>query len=507
MNNTIDVSSLGAQDPVDNVSFDKAEEAAIDMTEIIDYDKQTKVTKMVSGVENFLNTGAMDSTTALYLGVKVAGTKMDPTGGQYNSRFGGEGFFATALKTLENGILAIIRFVKKIVLWIVEKVKQVFGFSPSDRQAAAIAEKLPAMKSELAGYLTVLGFPSNLCSVEKYLEDMPTDKRRNAQLRYLSSKLVKDEDYFNQFTDIPAHAQQVMKLLGEGVRRARMAKKTFTNKLDKLVRDNKGPGSVITTEGEELIESMLSIARALNYREVIPSLSKITQIFANKTIEDHPDDKFNELSIELNRIISACITRAEKEADANIVKKVEQVIAKISAESYDKLEIEQNFNMKELYDLTDADELAKVSKLSQLTNDPRYLDFYRMVTTAASTYSNFAKITVEIMRNVSNTYSDISNWYRNAVKFMLAAVADDVKTICELMLKQQQEYMRRKEPMPIEIHPNGMPKNLTSMSEADAQTVMEKMAHMSSETINLNLLNVKNSINNFAKEAGLGKIA
>lgn len=507
MNNTISVSSLGAQDPVDSVAFDDAEDAAIDMTEIIDYDKQTKVTKMVSGVESYLNKGTMDSTTALYLGVKTSGNKLDPTGGLYNSRFGGEGFFATALKALENGILAIIRFIKKIVLWVVDKIKQVFGFSPSDRQAAVIAEKLPAMKAELASYLTALGFPSNFCSVERYLDDMPKDKRRNAQLQYLSSKLVKDEDYFAQFTDVPAHAQQVMKILGDGVRRAREAKKTFTRRLETLVKNSRGGDTIITTEGDELIESMLQIARALNYREAIPSLSKMTQIFANKTITDLPDDKFNQFSIELNEVIAGCITKAELEAETPIVKKVEQVLAKLAAESYDKLNVEQSFNMKDLYDLTDADELTKVSILSQITNDPRYLDFYRMVTNAASTFSNFAKVTIEIMRNVSNTYSDISTWYKNTVKFMLAVVAHDIKTVCDFMLQQQQVYMRKGEPFPVDIHPNGIPKNLTSMSEADAQGVMEKMAHMSSETINMNLLNVKTSLNNFAKEVGLGKIA
>lgn len=508
MNNTITVESLGKQDPVDNMTFDNVDEAAIDMTEIINYDKQTKVTSMVTGVENFLTRGQLDPTTALYLGVVSKPGKMDPTGGMYNSRFGGEGFFSTALKALENGILAVIRFVKKIVLWVVDKVKQLFGFSPSERQAAVLAEKIPELKNEIGAYFVALGFPVNLINLDKYLADMPKDKRRNAQLSFVSSKLVSEEEYMNKFAEIPPLAQQTMRLLGEGARRARDGKKRFLFKLNKLISQIKSNPGSISTEGEELIESMMEIVRALNYREVIPSLSKLNEIVTGQIIEDDPSNDFSQRSIEINRVISNCITKAQKEADSDIIKKVEQILAKVSADSFDKINgSNQQFDLQELYNLTDVDELTKVSSLSAATGDPRYLEFYRMVTSAASIYSNFAKATVEVLRTFSNTFMDISNWYKNATKFMLAAVAEDVKTICELMLKKQQEHQRRGVNFPVEIHANGMPKNLTSMSEADAQTAMEKMAYMSSEAINMNLLNVKDSLNNFAKNAGFGKIA
>lgn len=504
MNNTVTVEGLGKSDPIDTIRFDEVDEASIDMTEIIDYDKQLKVHKIVSGVESFVSTGKLDATTALYMGVATRPTKMDPLGSAYNARFGGEGFFQTTMKALENGILAVIRFIKKIALWVVDKIQILFGLKPSDRQAAAVKEKMPEIKQQIGAYLLAMGFPAHLVDLEKFLEDMP-DGRYNKSLKFMSTKLVSKEHYLENFTQIPGLIQGVCAAIAKGTKKAKLAKKRFSENLQFIVRKSKEPGFDFDYQGGVLREDMMEVIRALNYSEITPGLSKLLGVVMQQT---YSEDDFAKRSIEIAQQITASITTAQQAADVPFLKKVDQILAKTTIENFEHLagqKKDMHETMRELFNFTSADELSQITMLSNLTGDGRYLGFYQQMAGAVNVYTNFSKVTVEILRLAGTTFSDLGNWYAKANAFMLAAVANDVQTVGKMMLEAQQRAMREGRPFTVDMYPNGVPK-LVAVTEAEAQTVMEKAADISDLVIENNLLNIRTAVNNFGKDAGLGKL-
>jgi len=504
MNNTITQEGLGKSDPIDTLRFDEADTSTIDMTEIIDYDKQLKVHKVVDGVESFVSTGRLDAFTALYLNVKAAPGSMDPLGSSYNARFGGEGFFETTLKGLETAIVAVIRFVKKIVLWVVDKIKTVFGLKPSDRQAAAVREKMPEIKQQMGAYLLAMGFPAHLVDMEKFLEDVP-EGRFNKTLRFMSTKLVSKEHYLAKFTEIPVMIQGVCAVINKGVKNAKLAKKRFQDKLDYIVRQSKQPGFNFEYEGGALREAMLEVIRSLNYREAIPELSKLLNVVLGQTLTE---DDFAKRSVEVAQKITASITTATQAADIEFVRKIEQILAKTTVENFEQLGVQQrdlSDTMKDLYQFTGVDELQQINELSRRSNDGRYMAFYQQMVGAVNVYTNFSKVTVEILRLAGTTFSDLGSWYSKANAFMLAAVANDVETVGKMMLEAQQKAEREGRPFTVDMYPNGIPK-LVAVPEAEAQTVLEKAADISSLIIENNLLNIRTAVNNFGKDVGLGKL-
>jgi|AGFS01.1.fsa_nt_gi hypothetical protein len=504
MNNTVTVEGLGKSDPIDTIRFDEADEATIDMTEIINYDKQLKVTKVVSGVESFISTGQLDAATALYLGVKAKPGSMDPLGSTYNTRFGGEGFFQSTLKALETGIVAVIRFIKKIVLWVVDKIKVVFGLKPSDRQAAAVKEKMPEIKQQLGAYLLAMGFPAHLVDLDKFLEDVP-DGRFNKSIKYLSSKLVSKEHYLENFTQIPGLIQGVCATISKGVKKAKLAKKRFSDKLEYIVRKSKERNFNFDYEGGALREAMLEVIQSLNYKDITPQLSKLLEVVMQQT---YTEDDFAKHSIEIAQKITASLITAQQSADVEFVRKIEQILAKTTVENFEKLDEQKNDlseAMKDLFGFAGTEELTQVAMISNLSNDGRYLGFYQQMAGAVNVYTNFTKVTVEILRMAGTTFSDLGNWYSKANAFMLAAVANDVDTISKMMLAAQQKALKEGRPFTVDMYPNGVPK-LVAVPEAEAQTFLEKAADVSSLVIENNLLNIRTAVNNFGKDVGMGKL-
>lgn len=504
-NTTIENNSLGDTDPVHTIGFDTIEDSAIDMTEVINYDLQTKTAKMVSGIEHYVTTGNMDATTALYLGVKTNFNKLDPLSSSYNSRYGGEGFFSSALDMLEKGILTIIRFIKKILIWCVDKVKQFFGFAPSDRQAAIINDAMPAFKAEMASYFTALGFPVNLLSIDRYLDSLPADKRRIAQVTYLTTKVNDDQQYFENFGLIPPLIQKTLKTIGDCARKAKERKQRFSRSLDQLVNKAKNKQVNLNDDAENLIEQMSQVIQALDYKSIIPALNELSQFITEKAIKE--DDDASQIAIAISKEINEATETAKTFANAEFVKKIEQVLTKVTVDNLMNLksqtkEIKDIFG--ELFDVVNEGELVKIRRLSEISNDKRYLGFYQQMTSNLNAFTSFTQSVIEILRKATKTFDDLSKWYKEVHHFMLAMVADDVQKVCGHMLKAQQEHIRTGQTFPVDITVTGIPKNLVLMSDADAQTALEKMSHISKEMVEVNLLGIKDSINNFSKQANLG---
>lgn len=500
MNNTVTVDSINGDDNIDNISFDDAENQTIDLTEVIHYDKQNKVKTMVSGVEHYIKTGIVTQALADFYNVPMPSNKADPTGGTYNSRFGGEGFFTTVMDGLEKGIVAVIRFIKKIVLWCVDKVKFIFGFGPSDRQAEVIATELPKLKEELAGYLTALGFPGHLMDINYYLEDLPTNQRRIPQLKFLTSKLVNEKEALTELTEVIPLADKVLHSIGRSSRAATTAKQRVSKHIQTILRNNSRV-NYLDSDLAGLQTDMLEVIKAFNIPEIVSALKEMLAKSAGiKVTEETLQNNF----VTINEQLTASIKTAQVLADSAFVDKINQLIG-FSA-TRDMKTGEQNQIrgfLKELYDLTDASELTKVRAITEATGNNDYLVTYQQMAAVVNQFTNFANMTLTIVKNTRNTLKDLTGWYDDALRFMFAGLANDVKVIKELMLKAKATNPNFNVP----LSATGLPTKMVFMQEADAQTVMEKISTTTHQLIEVNVLGAQDALNKIGSRLGFGKLA
>lgn len=504
MNSTI-VQSIKSAEPIDTVTFDEEQQPTIDLTEIIDYDKQRKVKTMVSGIESFLVTGKLDNITAMYAGVRTAG--MDPTGGSYNSRFGGESFIGTIMDSLEKGITAIIRFIKKILMWCVNAVKQLFGYEKSDRQAAVIKEAMPKLKEEIIGYLTMLGFPVKLINLDNYLGSMAGNKRRSDTITFLVSKFKSEEDYINSLKELPPIIITAMREIGRSAKEAKRRKQRLSKTLDRVAKHANYLSGPSDPDIEQLKSETINVIQALNYSAIIPSLEKLHTAILGTDLKR--EDDFAKMSINMAEGVSACLKQAKVNASSEFVAKVEQILSVSYAKELEAVDNEFKDIRSVAADLNDVaqlDDLEKIKLVCTGAGTQLPMTFFSEMTNAVNAYTNFAKVSLDVLRLANNSYNDLSKWYSDSVKFMCAMLVSDVETVSKMVLAKQAEHAAAKKPFPIEANAVGIPKNLVLMSEADAQTAMEKMATLNQTVIQTNILGIKDALNNFGKESGLGKL-
>lgn len=515
MNNTIELDTLKGDDPIDTLTFDEASDSAVDLTEIIDYDKQEKVTKMVSGLENYISNGLLDLYTGSVLGLNTS--KFEPGASHYNARFGGEGFISTAVEAVRVGIVAVIRFVKKIILWCFEKVKYIFGFGGSERQVAVMRAEYPKFKEEMVSYFAALGFPTDLMDVNKYMGSLEKFGHRKDHINIIKSKLIKDEDYLRQFNELYPLSQDIIKVFNSQIGKAKQAKAKLSSMIDETIRKSKSPHYDIKNNVELIRGQMMQVIQCFRYEDIVTSIQTLVEKSSGIKADN---DKLTARVSDINRELMSVIQNAKYQMTPVFVEKIEQIMAFSGADGLQSMNDSANTfkdTLGYLYTLLDAEEVRKLEGICTFTKDQTLMMVYQNMTVIVNNFTNYAKIALEILKRTTDAFNSMTAWYSDTVKFFIKAAADDVNAIIECFNKAKQRHDKENqirisrgqtpEPFPVEMAANGLPKNLVMMSDLDARTAMEKMSVINSELVNANVIGIKDSLNNFGRASGWGKLA
>lgn len=499
MSESVDINSVGQIDNIDTLTFDDADKQTVDLTEVIRYDNQAKVHNMVSGIEQYLKDGVITKSLAEFYNVKLPSGSADPSGGVYNSRFGGEGFLTTILDGLEKGIVAVIRFIKKIVLWCVDKVKFIFGFGPSDRQAEVIATELPKLKEELGSYLTALGFPSHLMDLNTYLDSLPADQRRIPQLKFLTSKLLSDQEALSNITDVIPLADNVLKIIGKNSKAAATNKRKFQDQLKRIA--NSSRDDYLDSNLKGLETSIFEVINSFSMQDITTALKEMLNKSAGIKVDD---DQLQNNFIRINEQLTTSVRTAQVIADSPFVDKINQLVAYSATKDLEVGNAQDlKASLEDLYGISDATELNKIVIISRAADNNDLLLKYQQMTNIVSAYTNFANMTLTVVKNARNTLKDITGWYSDALKFMYAGLSNDIKGIQDVLAKAKASNPN----FNVDLTANGLPYKFVMMQDADAQTIIEKISAMSHELIELNVVGAKTSLNKIGSRLGFGKIA
>lgn len=350
---------------------------------------------------------------------------------RFNARKGGEGF----LENIKNGFVtmvkAIMKWIKALIDWGVNKVKSLFGFAKTEKEISAAVQYSEHLNVLLHNYMvrsfggTVGG---KLFNLDEFVKALPPAVTSKEAINLIKNRADSNKDAVERLTKASDKIKAAQEALMEGARKSRNVKSNYRRIVDQFARQVK---SNDLTEGD-----IVAFGDKLNDLVMIDlSVDKHLEM-ADKLIEDVYGIKIEGLGIEggfkrANDVLKNMITQVKASVPED-----ELQTYKAAKDSYlkriksgDGWQITGDW-LKELRDVVndkDADLIKEVSE--KYPNSDMLLGSYLEFSQKISRYNESVNILAEVLQRIAATSSSITKWLGALSALGAAYAVGDVKTI------------------------------------------------------------------------------
>lgn len=480
----------------------------VDLTEYYKETAQDDATMMVTGSEA-LAKGKFPKYVAAYF--KLAGFESyDPFPSERNARAGQEGFFSTLRDGFKTFIENIIKYIRMAVDWVVDTVKGIFGFRKSSRINKAINDSLGDLKQEFVTTLSGLGFPATDYNLENFLQNLPPNQDRVAQLVLMKSKFETDQGAIDGLGEaLPILQQCIAKLKASSdkvTHSQASLRATISKEYTKTrVRAGNPQLSVTATDSPEvnrLIKACLEVSSGLDTTALAQLVSKLYEVLYKVNFSN--EELMNGFDAARKKIQEIVVTETVKLGKQDIP----VILTSIQFLNMRYLEMLENdidlskVNFKNLGNVIDKTDADKIKEISGYYNHPQMLQIYQQMTVDVRNFSQFCYSVSQSLMVVERQIENLVSWYNRAHAFYYHGLLEDIDTLAKINLEARSAGHSP------DADKNGYPnfQNFVFIKDADAKTFAEKASAVSETIISNDLGGVKTTFNNFAKQAGWGKL-
>lgn len=490
-----DYLQIGNSNPTDSTK-EGTNVQLIDLTEILAEEEAGKFKTVVTGLEE-LSLGVLSKGVAIKLNLKEA-REFDPFPSAHNARLGAESFFGSILSGIEKAITWVIKFVRNCIMWVVNLIKKMFGFEPSQRQAKALSEGSVKLRKELEDVAVKLGLPTSYIDPANYFSSLPNDKFELPQLEILASKLRKDgenlEGIIVALTEVPKLVKKIDALRSKLGRAITNYNRVIDQEYAKFLKVKQSPRLAYRSSSESTELSNIRIALndamlKVDRDELLSTLRTFTEGMLGKPIEskdisnglqkvmrefgttiDHKLLPFNNTHSRVT--VEALLRRGNNLAEDAL--KNTKVDVRVSGKEYNQL-----------LSFATIEEAKKIEEIDRWYSQKGALvDAYTQAVNFTKEFMEIAIISNDCLLRAQAQANAIVTWRARMEAYVLAVIAEDFNTISQLGL-------------------NPLDNNLRVMDEAVAQTVGEKLAATNQELVNSNFLNIKTIASNLKRQVGI----
>lgn len=476
----------------------------IDLDEVYRETNQSANNVMVQGIEAFsLGTFSRDLAVELNL---PDSSKYDPFPSAHNSVLGAEGFFQTVYDGLEKFIEGIIKYIRMAFNWVVQGLKGFFGFKKSERVEKAINDALPSLNEEFQKTLLSLGFPVGDYNLEKFIGNLPKGVDRIDQLTLMRSKFDTDKGAIEAMVaGLPAIQQVIAKLSDTSSRTVkafdqyrRVIKDEYnktrvrSSNFDRIAGSESPEANRVFTAGLEALKALDTEALGNDVVKMLNALYKVE--FSNDSLKDG----FEKIRKELEDQVT---TQTGKVAPGDMA----EIMSTIQTLNAHYLKVADNsvnmtgVNFRDLANCIDKTDADKVKFISTYYKVDQPLIIYQQVSVAMRDFSTFCQMVTRQLTVVQRQINNLARWYARAHLWYMHALLNDLDTIQKINLESV------KDGTGIHIDAAGNHTFKYEMiDDADAKTLLEKIAGTNRELIDADIAEIKTKYNNLVKQLGVG---
>jgi hypothetical protein len=480
----------------------------IDLTEYYKETKQDDATMMVSGIEA-MNLGKFSKRVAGYF--KLAGFESyDPFPSERNARAGQEGFFATLKNGFKTFIENIIKYIRMAVDWVVDTVRGIFGFRKSARINKAINDSLDDLKKEFVTVLSGLGFPAAEYNLENFLQNLPPNQDRVAQLILLKSKFETDQGSIDALGEaLPLLQQCIAKLKNSSdrVTQASSSLKITISKEHTKVRarghlnENWGqPTPDLPAEVNRVMKAILDVSTGLDAVGLATEVSKLYNLlYGINFSNDELMTGFSNVRKRIQETVATETVKLGKQDIPVLLTSIQFLNMRYIEVTSDDLDLSK-INFKNLGNTVDKTDAEKVGFIADFYENPALVQMYQQMTVDVRNFSQFCYSVSSSLMVVEKQITNLVEWYNRAHAFYYHGLLEDMEEVAKI-----NREARAAGHTPY-ANAAGYPREFVFIKDADAQTFAEKAGAVSETIISNDFGGVKTTFNNFAKQTGWGKL-
>jgi hypothetical protein len=472
----------------------------IDLTEFYQDTGQEHITNMVQGAEAF-GLGLVSRRVASLLCIQGC-ESFDPFPSERNARMGVEGFFTSMVEGFKGIIEAIIKYVRMAINWVMDMLKTLFGFRKTERVTKAINEKRGDLKKEFEKTLSGLGFPASEYNLENFIGDLPKGEDRKVQLTLLRSKLVSDVDAIKGLEKALPRFQQCVAKLVQGSNNVTKASQDLKKVIDE--EHKKAQVRYHTTgfklnepvpESNRVFKACMDTSLALDISEIVKEVNGLlTELYGTKFTNEELTSGFDKVRTQLQADIQTKAVILNKQNIREITSNIQQLNARYVTIQDDEIDL-RKVDWRALGNLISVDEMTKVKFIADQSGAATLLTVYQKAAVDVRDFTGFCFLVTQQLNIVEHQIVNLVGWYDKATAYYSAMVLNDIET----MQKMIAESKARGTVIPSDRH--HLPK-IVAITEADAQTFLEKFSVGSQITLDHDIAGLKTNLDAFTKQIG-----
>ena len=448
------------------VTKSSEDETLVSLDELYEKTGQESINTIVNGFKLMIEKGRLSREHAEAFNIKGAENWL-PIPDKLNVIRGGEGFFDSLKNGLVNFIKAIIRFIKGICNWVMERLRRLFGFEKTIQETIYLNEKTDTINKAMAGMVSELGGGKEYDPIE-FLNTLPQGRTDIEQLTLIKNRLDSAESSIKRIElSIPAffEALSIINKIGDANNKST---KTYRREMDDLRRKFKAKDVTVADiiRFSQCISEEIFIT--LDYTELAGVMKILTEAFYGIEIKDlGVEGTMSKAREELKSKVEMVNAHLNPAALEYVKEARRKIAAAMSAPtkngiSLDNMKLtEKSFakfsNMIELSDSEFIQELSNNLSFDEAKNLPAV---YAAFGAKIREYTEIVNGSLKTIHEVGNIYQNISNWYTKISALVAAYITRDVKRIMEA----HQKWLTEKERS--EVEHNGKPAYLFEL-EAD----------------------------------------
>lgn len=467
----------------------------IDLDEFFSTDEQTKVTSMVTGVEQFFATGRLSRQTAQLFNLANV-SQMDPIASAANARLGGEGFISSIIDGFKKIIETIIKYIKMAITWISSTVKTLLGFQKTERQVKEIEKRCGDMHNEFVSLMRGLGFPEEYMDIEKFIGELPNNLSHADQVILLKNRLMSNEEAIKALIEATPLLIEATEVVVDASSRITKASAALHDTIRKAHHELKGKRTDGEGELNRIGEKCAEVNVAINYDKMVGTMTKLVNAL-NKTefTEEELKNGFEKVRQTLNQTTEAVVVNNathDKTIHRQLIADLNKRFAALQESAPDLSKIDfQRFS-----DIVTRDDAEVIRELATQLNKPQSVAYYQETAQNVNRFTSYCHLLIDYLNKTRVQMNRLCQWYYRSQAMLDFYILGDLESIIRANLDLQKQGLQP------HAHPNGVPISVGYIQEADVQTLQEKISFVAGKVVGDDALGFKKSYETFLKQMG-----
>lgn len=374
---------------------------------------------------------------------------MSPFPDKLNYHKGAEGFFTALKEGLVWIIKSVIKFIKGIYNWIVDRFKRLFGLEKTLKEAEYVAEKSDTINNMTAQLVALLGGTKEYDPVEMY-NSLGKNKTQDEQFMIIKSRLSSSEDAITRIgTSLPAFAEAkgILDKLGANTSKVQ----SHYEREIKTLR-GKFRSKDITAGDIQRFKLFLEEEAfvTLDVSDIVKIITIVYDEFYGIELKDLGlEGKMSHVRALLKdnvEVVSAKLNPAAvealKAARRTIARDLSKDLGKGKSMNDIKMSDKTFAKFSDILTVTDAEFIDELTTHLPDSVAGGLAQSYAIFATKIRDYTDIIEITLKTINECAKTYTNIIVWHAKISAIMASYLTKDVKAIMEAYKKHLTDVER-----------------------------------------------------------------